>query len=306
MQRPVLPLWLLFICAAALPAGSVRADEFDDHSVYWLKKGIEGSAGVEQMTMQDGLRLKPVDRRISSPCLVIRTDEDNWAKAIVSWGFRKSGEGRIPVVVIERYVTARGDRPNLTAATGRDVMLFPGFAFNFDIGQIVPAGQGEDLLCGDQATLKPAAGAALFGLNGSALPPAEASKYPLPTAHEGVLPTDFAGRWQVRIDGRWDGVWHLDVDGRRVYGRFVSSDTRSSYDIEGRIGALPHHVKLDIELANAAQTIDAYLWTRDKAAMAGVVTIAERKVGFYALRAADESVPSAAAAPAAESASPKP
>jgi hypothetical protein len=237
--------------------------------------------------MRDALRLKSISPRITSPCLVIRTDEDNWAKAIVTWGFRKGkADDRIPVIVIERFVTYRGDRENLTSAKGENVMLFPGFGFNFDIGQIVPVGvgQGEDVVAIEQGDLKPAEGAKLHGLDGPATPPREDQKYPDPNEHPGVLPTDFAGKWEVHIDGRWAGRWELDVEERRIFGRFISDETDSVYEIAGKILALPHNAKLNIELANAAQTVDAFLWTKDKAAMAGTVMMADRRIGFYALR----------------------
>lgn len=303
---------LLTVCLTALtfgglPAGQpLMADEFDDHSVYWLRKATESAEPLTALTMQDGLRLKPIGRRISSPCIVVKTDEDNWARALVTWGFRRSGDQQIPVLLIERYVTFRADRTNLTTAAGRDVMLFPGFGFNFDIGQVVPAGQGEDLICGEEGRLSPGPQSKLYGLNGSAVPAREPSTHPDPNSHEGVLPSDFAGRWQVRIDGRWEGLWQLESDGRRIYGKFISSDTQSVYEINGKVAALPHNAKLDIELANASQTIDAFLWTRDKSAMAGVVTMAERKIGFYALRLPPEESDAAPAdAPEAKRSAPE-
>ena len=289
-MNPRLRMRLLLAVSAAVVLSSqsqtVRADAFDDHTAYWLRKGTEGTTAFENLAMRDALRLKPISPRITSPCLVVRTDEDNWAKAIVTWGFRKGKEDRIPVIVIERFVTYRGDRENLTSAKGENVMLFPGFGFNFDIGQIVPvgSGQGEDVIAIEQGDLKPAEGVKLHGLNGPATPPREDQKYPHPNEHPGVLPTDFAGKWEVHIDGRWAGRWELDVEERQIFGRFVSDETESVYEIAGKILALPHNAKLNIELANAAQTVDAFLWTKDKAAMAGTVMMADRRIGFYALR----------------------
>ena len=235
--------------------------------------------------MQDGFKLALIGKRVTSPCIVVKTDEDNWAKALVTWVFRKTKDGRIPVVLIERYTTYRGDRENLTTASGKDVMLFPGLGFNFDIGQVVPAGLGEDIQCIDQGTLKPGKDSALYGLDGPATPePENDSKYPDPESHSGVLPTDFAGAWDINIDGRWQGRWELDVDGRNIHGKFVSGDTKSVYELGGKITAIPHNAKLEIELAAAAQTVDAWLWTSDKSAMAGTVIMVDRKVGFYAVR----------------------
>ena len=277
----------LIACAATSVAD---ADVFDDHTAYWLRRTTSEMKPLESLAMRDSLSLKSIGRGIGSPCIVVHTDDDNWTKALVTWGFRKGTDGeRVPVVLIERFVNYRGDRQTLTTAAGKDVMLFPGFGFNFDIGQVVPAGQGEDILCVDDGVLKPAAKSKLFALDGPATPEPDPTERPDPTSHTGVIPTDFAGSWKVRIDGRWEGVWELDVEERRVFGRFISDETKSVYEIAGKIAALPHNAKLNIELANASQTIDAFLWTKDKSAMAGFMVMANRKLGFYATRIMPES-----------------
>lgn len=280
---------LLSALIAALIACAVTsvasADVFDDHTAYWLRRTTSEMKPLESLAMRDSLSLKSIGRGIGSPCIVVHTDDDNWTKALVTWGFRQGTNGeRVPVVLIERFVNYRGDRQTLTTAAGKDVMLFPGFGFNFDIGQVVPAGQGEDILCVDDGVLKPAAKSKLFALDGPATPEPDPTERPDPTSHTGVIPTDFAGSWKVRIDGRWEGVWELDVEERRVFGRFISDETKSVYEIAGKIAALPHNAKLNIELANASQTIDAFLWTKDKSAMAGFMVMANRKIGFYATR----------------------
>ncbi len=283
--RPALILLIFGVYTTGLPdRSSVFADTFDDHSVYWLKQAVKQQKSLESLSMKDGQKLKTIGKGMTSPCIVVKTGEDNWAKALVSWGFRKSAAGRIPVVIIERFVNHRGDRPNLTTSDGEDVMLFPGFEFDFEIGQVVPQGHGGDIALGEPGTLTPVGPAELYGLNGPAVPIPEPSKYPDPNSHTGVLPTDFAGAWKVRIDGRWEGRWDLDVDGRQVFGRFISGETKSVYEVHGRVTALQHNAKFDVELANTDQSFDAYLWTKDKSAMAGTVTMAGRKLGFFATR----------------------
>ena len=278
----------------ALPS-NVQADAFDDHTAFWLRRGIADSKPAETLGMRQGLSLDRLGRGIEAPCIVIKTDEDNLAKALVAWGFRKTYDGgRIPVVLIERFVTYRGDRQNLTTSSGKDVMLFPGFGFNFDIGQVVPVGQGEDILCGEKAELKPAKDCELFGVDGPSTPEPQPGSRPDPKSHPGVLSTDFAGSWHVHIDGRWEGRWEIDVDGRQLFGRFISDETKSVYEISGRVAARPHNAKLDIALVNAEQTVDAWLWTKDKSAMAGTVTMAERKLGFYAIRIEESDAAEAA------------
>ena len=275
-----LPFHVVVLVACAVTC-TARADVFDDHTSYWLRRSVSEMKPLESLAMRDSLSLKSIGRGIGSPCIVVHTDDDNWTKALVTWGFRKGTDGeRVPVVLIERFVNYRGDRQTLTTAAGKDVMLFPGFGFNFDIGQVVPAGQGEDIVCVDDGVLKPAAKSKLFALDGPATPEPDPAERPDPTSHTGVIPTDFAGSWKVRIDGRWEGVWELDVEERRIFGRFISDETKSVYEIAG---------KLNIELANASQTIDAFLWTKDKSAMAGFMVMADRKLGFYATRIKPET-----------------
>ena len=280
-----LPMSIVVGMIACAATSTANADVFDNHTAYWLRRATVDSKPLESLTMRDSLSLKKIGRGVNSPCIVVHTDADNWTKALVTWGFRKGIDGeKVPVVLIERFVNYRGDRQTLTTAAGKDIMLFPGFGFNFDIGQVVPAGQGEDILCVGEGVLKPSAKSKMFALDGPATPEPDPSERPDPTSHTGVIPTDFAGSWKVRIDGRWEGVWELDVEERRVFGRFISDETKSVYEISGKIAALPHNAKLNIELANASQTIDAFLWTKDKSAMAGFMVMANRKLGFYATR----------------------
>src|SRR5262249_33250301 len=163
---------------------------------------------------------------------------------------------------------------DLAMASGKSVMLFAGFQFNFEIGQIVPDGQGGDIIFGDDKKLRSLGEAKIFALNGSALPPAEAGEKYDPATHEGVEPRDFAGTWQVNADGRWTGQWNLIVeDDGAVQGSYTSDDSKSVYRVRGQVTGLPHRMTLDIELANTTQSFEAFLWTKDKSAMAGITTL---------------------------------
>lgn len=277
---------LLFALVVILTASPLcAADAFDRHTSYWLRQVIDNNQPLQQLSLEDGSKLKSIAPAISSPCIVVKTDEGNYTKALIGWGFVKNPNGMVPVLLIERYVTYRSDRSDVTSAAGKDVMLFAGFSFNFDIGQVVPEGQGGDIRLAKDGTLVSLEGAELYGMDGSQLPPPAAGEKHDPHDHQGVLPRDFTGIWKANVDGRWTGEWELQVeDSGRVSGRYTSDETKSTYDITGRVAALPHNIKLAIQLDNAEQTIDAYLWTKDKSALAGTVTLAGRKFGFYALR----------------------
>jgi hypothetical protein len=193
------------------------------------------------------------------------------------------------VLFIERYVTYDNDRPDLALASGKSVMLFPGFHFNFEIGQVVPAGQGGDVAFADDKKLRPVGAVQMFGLNGSVLPAAAPGEKHDPTAHEGVLPQDFSGVWQIDADGRWTGQWNLTVqDDGAVQGSYTSDESKSVYPVRGQVTGLPHRMTLDVELANTTQSFEAFLWTKDKSTMAGITMLAQRKFGFHARRLKEE------------------
>lgn len=283
-NRVVMSCLVIFV---GMSPSSWSADVFDRHTMTELRPALDQGTPAAQITLADVAKIKPLGKNLSSPCVAIKTNNGNVAKALLGWGLRKGGEKPTPVVVLERYVTYRIDRPELTSAAGKDVMLFPGFGFNFDIGQVVPVGQGADVEFTAEGALKPVGDAVLVPISGSLLPSAEATAKHDPQAHEGVLPEDFAGTWQVDADGRWKGEWLIDVDAEgRIAGTFVSDELQNRYEMLGQIGSTPQHLKLTVTLANAQMNVDAYLWTTDKSKMAGTVTLIGRKFGFVATRVA--------------------
>jgi len=280
-------MFVLFVLVLANHA--LALDTFDRHTTFWLRQATKDSQPIAELTSGQAASWKSLGRGFS-PCIIVKTHNGHWTKAMLNWGLKKGDEGKIsPVLFIERFVTYDNDRPDLAMASGKGVMLFAGFQFKFEIGQVVPEGQGGDIVFGDDKKLRPVGEAKIFALNGSALPPAEAGEKYDPTSHEGVEPRDFAGTWEVNADGRWTGQWNLIVeDDGAVQGSYTSDDSKSVYRVRGQVTGLPHRMTLDIELANTTQSFEAFLWTKDKSAMAGITTLAERKFGFYAKRAKAE------------------
>ena len=267
------------------------ADVFDRHDARLVKRLAEEGEGLKQLAMKDASKLKPLAATIGSPCLVAQTEDGGFAKFLVTWGLKKgkNSDKPVPVLLIERFVTYRGDRLDLTSATGKDVMMFPGFGFNLDIGQIVPEGQGADITFTPDGDLVPAEHVKLVVLNGSQLPPAEKAERPDPNSHEGVLAEDFTGHWKLNADGRWLGELELKVtEGGRAAGSFISDESKNSYEVSGQTGGVPHNLKLEVFLANTQLSVDGYLWTKDKSQMAGTVTMTGRKFGFVATRVTTE------------------
>lgn len=273
----------------AISAPASAADVFERHSADLLHSAIAELKPVSQVTLQDASTLKTLSRRIHAPAVIIKTNDGNLAKAIIGWGFRKGAKNPIPVILLERFVTYRDDLSGVTTAVGQDRILFAGFRFNFDLGDVVPEGQGGDVELTADGTLRAIDNAKIFLLTKSRLPAEAQADGHDPNDHDGVLPRDFSGTWNVHVDGRWDGTWQLKVDEKRVAkGTFTSDETRSEYVMAGKVSITPNRLKLDIELANATMEADAWLWTKDKSAMAGTVKLAGRTFGFYALRIKDE------------------
>ncbi len=277
--------WMFSIALVLVTTTSLfAADVFDRHISKDLKRALE-QPPLKELSLNDSAKLKRLAPTVSSPCIVVKTDEGNYAKSLIGWGLRKGADKPTPVLLIERFVTYRGDRSDLTSAAGKDVMLFPGFGFNFDIGQVVPAGQGADIEFTAEQAVKSVGDAVMVALNGSALLPAEKSDKYDPAANEAVVAQDFAGAWKVDVDGRWKGEWDLTVtDNGKITGVFVSDELQNRYDITGQFGSSPNNLRVEVFLANAQMQVDGYLWTKDKSQIAGTVMMTNRKFGFHAVR----------------------
>jgi len=276
---------LLILIPFLLAESSLQADVFDRHTSEYLRKVADKSEGLTEISLTDLHKLQPLSKTETTPVAVFKTSEGNWTKAAVTWAFRRTDDGLLPILTIQRFVTYRNDSSDVAKAAGENVMLFEGFAYDFDIGQVVPAEQGGDIKFTGDKSLETLNGAKLWGVDGSQLPAEEKTETPDPTDHAGVLPADFAGVWNVSIDGRWSGTMRLKNDkGRMLTGTFISDETKSTYEVFGRVASPPQHARLTIQLENAQQDLDCYLWTKDKSAMAGISSLAGQEFGFYATR----------------------
>ncbi len=281
------PLMLVLLVLLAPAALARAADPFDRHTSEHLREALSEGEAIDSLSMAAAGKLGRLGPNVGGPTVVVRTNDGNLAKAVLAWGFRRSDDGLVPVVLVERFVTYRADRRDVTAAAKEQVMLFPGFLLNLDIGQVVPEGQGGDLKVSAEGHVVPVGDAEVVALEKSLLP--KGTENADPADHDGVLPGDFGGTWSVDVDGRWTGELVLTVDGSgRASGRYTSESSKSTYDVSGRVTAVPHRIKLDFDLDNTRQSVDAYLWTTDKSRMTGTATLAGRTFGFHAKRAEAE------------------
>ncbi len=277
----------VIVAAFIVLAQSARAiDVFDRHDAAILKQIVDAGTPQTELTESKVAKLKPLGKNIESTCLVVETNSGNLAKVLVSWGFRKQrqAEKPTPVLMLDRYVTYEQGRGDTSLANGVNVMIFPGFKFDFDLGQIVPDGFDADIEFTDKGVIHCLDATKLHTVDGSQLPAAEEAA-PVKKKGELISPEDFSGVWSVDGDGRFIGEWDLTVNEQgEASGKFLSAETKSSYPISGQIGPLPHQIKLQVQFNNALQVVEAYLWTKDQSKMAGSFSLAGRKFGISATR----------------------
>ena len=292
-------LLICFLCV--LPyctlgsSSTASADDFDLYSNSVLAKlpSSDGATAVEQLTLAELLRPKPVLARENGYFIAVRTDEGNWAKLILKPSYRKHAEGEVPLVLIQRYQCMRPGTENGRLSAGKDVYLFDGFQFNLDVGQVVPDGGGGDIVFereGSGGFLRPVGKAKMYVIQ-KPLVDSAGGAVNGPAAGP-VLPTDFAGRFQIVANGKWSGQLTLTVSSSgEVNGSYVSEQTGADYPVKGFVARPPHHIKFTVELPMAQQEFDGFLWTQGKNAIAGTMSLAGNTFGFVAVRDGTELKP---------------
>ncbi len=135
MSRPLLAFVL--VAPFALPPHAARADVFDDASNALLRSVLADRPTIKSFDRAQATALKPLAKTVEGSLLVLKSTEGNIAKALVTFGFRKGPRktGRRPD---DRPFVAYGPATGDTSvAVARNVMLFPGFEFDIDLGQVV-------------------------------------------------------------------------------------------------------------------------------------------------------------------------
>ncbi len=282
--------WLLLLslvsvwAASPILAQQTSGDLFDRHDGFWLQqvaRQAQKAAAVDESQTRAWKRLPGVE----GATLVVKTDQGNWAKVELDWGYRRGPKGLLRVLMLVRFQTYQSGQPQQVLARGSQRMLFPGFEFDLDLGQVVPAGTGGDVRLTAQGRLEPVGGAVLYPWRHSVLPPADPDKYD-PLDHPEVRVRDFQGTWLLDADGRRRGRLELVVDQRgSVQGRFVSQQTGTAFEAIGKVqAATPHRLRLLIKFANSEQMFDLYLWTAGKQTMAGTTQLQGQRYGVVARR----------------------
>ncbi|MHB1561632.1 MAG: ExbD/TolR family protein [Isosphaeraceae bacterium] len=296
------PAWLAAVGLALLAGRVAFADEFSRivGPPLFDVPTRNASAGTARLSVRSIEAMPEVVRGERAAFIILPTDEGNLAKLLVSPGLRRqAGAGRkgelAPVLQIERFETIDGGDRQARKARGRDVLLFDGFAFDLDTGQIVPPGFGGDI----RFQLKGPDGPELTALGNGKLFPID-RPIALPAAGPGqpspgpaVVPADFNGRYTLVANGQTSGALELSVDpGGEVSGRFRSDRNGSVYPVTGKVAAdLPRRIEFEIKFPRTRQNYEGLLWTEDKNVFAGTARIVEHPYSFVAVREGAALVP---------------
>ncbi len=249
--------------------------------------------GSRHLSVRTIEALPEVVRGERSALIIATTDQGNLSKLLVSQGLRRQSGARdkpalVPVLSLDRFETIdAGDRAS-RKARGRDVVLFDGFEFDLDTGQVVPAGFGGDIGYSSRDASGPELLAlgrnSLYAIDRPLAPPG--SEPGRPSAGPAVVPTDFNGRYTLVSNGQMSGMLAITVaaDGA-VAGNFRSDRNGSIYPVTGKVpGDLSRKIAFEIKFPRTRQAFEGLLWTEEKNVFAGTVQILEHPYSFVAVR----------------------
>jgi hypothetical protein len=246
-------------------------------------------------------QLPPVLRGERDALVIVRTDQGNMAKVLISHGLRRKNpsddlDSAVPVLIVERFATLdAGDRKSFKAR-GRDVTIFAGFSFDLDTGQVVPEGFGGDIQLagkGQEASRLSATGPGRFYTLEKPWP-APAPAPGQPSSGRAVLPADFSGRYYLIANGQWSGKLELAVDAAgAVSGTFRSDRVGTAYPITGKVAPdVPEKIAFSIRFPRGTQQFyDGLLWSEGKNTIAGTLSMLEHPYSFIAIREGSSLLP---------------
>ncbi|MGO9465194.1 MAG: ExbD/TolR family protein [Isosphaeraceae bacterium] len=285
---------LIIASLVVFPEG-VRADEFSRIAGPFVSELMRrpDARSHESLTIRQLESLPEVLPRVRTALLIVKTDEGNLAKLLVTPGLRKGKPGPtpsplVPVLVVERFETLEASSYWSLKAHGKEIVLFGEFPFDLDSGQVVPEGMGGDILFtsagGNGPRLLALGESRIYTFDRPVLPPAVAPGRP--SSGRVVEAGDFTGSYHLIANGQWSGALEIQVkEGGEVTGRFRSDTSGSVYPVRGKIAAgKPQRVGFTIQFPRAEQVYDGLLWTEGKNVLAGTFTMLERPYSFVAVR----------------------
>jgi biopolymer transport protein ExbD len=291
----ILTVGLLVMMHLLVLAERAQSDDFSRIAGPFLAELTRRSDFRSHVSLTTGEleALPQVLPRLRSALLIVKTDEGNLAKLLVSSGLRKPKSGAkpsplLPVLVLERFETLEASHYLSFKARGKEIVLFSEFPYDLDSGQVVPEGMGGDIVFtsagGNDPRLLAIGESRIYTLDRSVLPPPVARGRP--SSGRVVEPGDFIGSYHLIANGQWSGNLEIDVkEGGEVTGRFRSDLNGSVYPVNGKIAAdKPQRISFTIQFPRAQQVYDGLLWTEGKNVLAGTFSMLERPYSFVAVR----------------------
>jgi biopolymer transport protein ExbD len=272
-----------------------RGDEFSQIAGPFVRELVrrDDVRNHVSLTIGELESLPDVLPRVRSEFLIVKTDEGNLAKLLLSPGLRKRKPGDrpsplVPVLVVERFETLDSTNDLSFKARGKEIVLFGGFLFDLDSGQVVPEGMGGDIVFlaegGNGSRLAALGESRICTFDRPVLPPTAAAGRP--SGGRVVHADDFTGSYHLNANGQWSGALEIGVkEGGEVTGRFRSDLNGSVYPVSGKIAAdKPQRIGFTIQFPRAEQVYQGLLWTEGKNVFAGTLTMLERPYSFVAVR----------------------
>jgi hypothetical protein len=277
------------VLTAAVPL-PLFADAFDNYINPVISR-VAGKDGVQEIKQLTPALIADNDRVIpeaTAALIVVYTNDSRYSKLLVRSAFRKvDADRKIPMLLIDRFVTYKEGQERTVTASGQDINLFPGFRFNLDIGQVVPAELGGDLrfvVDGDKVYAESLGKAKMFLLT-KPLPDAIPKKGPKLQVGEAFEPRYFNGTFKLYDDGRRSGKLVLQAgEGGDVTGAYYSDKDGAKYEIHGKLGSPSYSIQFTIKFPRSEQVFQGWLFTGDAKALCGSSRMQDREAGFYAIR----------------------
>jgi hypothetical protein len=283
---------VLLLAGVAAPARGDDAFDLYTNPILAKVPKADGALAVKELSREQIIDNDRTLKGVAGTFLVVRTNDNRWAKLLVQYARQKASEGKmVPQVSVERFVTLKEGQERAIQAASHNVSLYPGFRLNLDLGQVVPEELGGDLrfvVDGDKQALVPLGQAKLY-LVTKPLPEAAPPKTEKVVVGEKFDPKYFNGSYQLHDDGRRSGRLTLKVNEEGgVTGTYLSDKDGSTYEVRGRIGVPQHSIEFTVQFPRAEQSFKGWLFTADAKAMTGSSRLNEREAGFYAVRLGDK------------------
>jgi hypothetical protein len=284
---------LLALAVPLLVPPTLRADAFDRYTNFILAKAPEAD-GVKEIKRLTPEQIYDNDRVLpgtTGALLIVKTNEGRWAKLQVEPAFQKKDGRRLPILLVDRYVTYKEGQERAVQASGQNLQLYDGFAFSLDLGQVVPADLGGDvrLVAGKSGSQVEPLGQARLYLVTKPLPGTEPKKSAKLVVGDAFEPRYFNGTYKLYDDGRRSGTLKLTVDrDGEVTGSYYSDKDGQKYEVTGKLGTPKHAIQFTIKFPRTEQMFQGWLFTGDARALTGFSRLQERENGFYAVRMEEE------------------